>query len=163
MKDCPRCSAMHNKPGIYCSRKCANVRSWSEETNEKRRKKLLQWSQSDLNKENLQKAKVRSKQVNEQRWREIRSKTDTTNLGRVGIRKKVLNEQGGKCNCCSLDKWLEQDMPFELNHIDGNNTNNKRENLEMLCPNCHALTPTWRGRNNNFNINSWKSNYTRVV
>ena len=33
--------------------------------------------------------------------------------------------------------------------IDGDNKNNKKENLKLLCPNCHSLTPTWRGRNKN--------------
>lgn len=32
-------------------------------------------------------------------------------------------------------------MPLEVHHIDGNCTNNKEENLQLLCPNCHSLTP----------------------
>ena len=36
-----------------------------------------------------------------------------------------------------------------MDHIDGNNQNNKRENLEAICPNCHSQTLTWRGRNIN--------------
>ena len=36
---------------------------------------------------------------------------------------------------------------MELEHKDGNNKNNNRDNLEMICPNCHSLTETWRGRN----------------
>ncbi len=35
---------------------------------------------------------------------------------------------------------------MELDHIDGDNKNNLKENLRLLCPNCHAKTPTWRKR-----------------
>lgn len=63
------------------------------------------------------------------------------------LRKRVILEQECKCNNCKLDKWLGEDLPLELEHKDGNHFNNLRENLEMLCPNCHALTSTWRGRN----------------
>ena len=38
---------------------------------------------------------------------------------------------------------------LELEHKDGNNKNNSRENLEALCPNCHSQTEFWRGRNKN--------------
>ena len=43
--------------------------------------------------------------------------------------------------------WQEVPIPLELEHKDGCRGNNQRSNLEMLCPNCHALTSTWRGRN----------------
>lgn len=63
------------------------------------------------------------------------------------IRKRVFLEQGKSCNCCKLTEWMGNEIPFELNHIDGDNTNNLRDNLEAICPNCHAQTDTWRGRN----------------
>lgn len=52
-----------------------------------------------------------------------------------------------KCTSCELEEWLGRPIPLELEHIDGNPTNNTLENLELLCPNCHALTPTYRGKN----------------
>lgn len=64
-------------------------------------------------------------------------------------RKRVILEQDGKCNKCGIDEWFEQPLSLELEHKDGDSTNNKRENLEALCPNCHCITPTWRGRNKN--------------
>ena len=59
--------------------------------------------------------------------------------------KEGLLEQ--RCYNCGLMKWLEGIIPLELEHIDGNTRNNLRENLTLLCPNCHALTPTYRGKN----------------
>jgi hypothetical protein len=51
------------------------------------------------------------------------------------------------CNNCHLSTWLDNPIPLELDHIDGNNSNNNLDNLRLLCPNCHALTPTYRGKN----------------
>lgn len=42
-------------------------------------------------------------------------------------------------------EWLGQPIPLELEHRDGNSSNNELENLELLCPNCHAQT--YRSRN----------------
>lgn len=68
-------------------------------------------------------------------------------LGMENRRRRVFEEQNYKCNRCSIDNWLGEVLSLELEHKDGNNKNNKRENLEGLCPNCHSLTSTWRGRN----------------
>ncbi len=38
-------------------------------------------------------------------------------------------------------------MPLELDHVNGDPTDNRLENLRILCPNCHALTDNYRGRN----------------
>jgi 5-methylcytosine-specific restriction endonuclease McrA len=52
-----------------------------------------------------------------------------------------------QCALCNGTHWLGQPIPLELDHIDGNRHNNSLSNLRMLCPNCHALTPTYRGKN----------------
>ena len=55
-----------------------------------------------------------------------------------------------KCDVCGCDgHWQNGQISLELDHIDGDNTNNEKENLRYLCPNCHALTETYRGRNKN--------------
>lgn len=52
-----------------------------------------------------------------------------------------------QCENCKNTHWLEIKIPLELDHINGDNTDNRIENLKILCPNCHALTPTYRGKN----------------
>ena len=53
-----------------------------------------------------------------------------------------------KCAICECDgHWKNGIISLELDHIDGENTNNEITNLRYLCPNCHALTETYRGRN----------------
>lgn len=50
-------------------------------------------------------------------------------------------------NCGCNGHWLNGIISLEIDHIDGDNTNNEITNLRYLCPNCHALTETYRGRN----------------
>lgn len=52
-----------------------------------------------------------------------------------------------KCSACKNTTWNKLPIPIELDHIDGDHTNNTIENLRILCLNCHGQTPTWRGRN----------------
>ena len=51
------------------------------------------------------------------------------------------------CNCGCDGHWQDGIITLELHHKDGNNHNNEISNLEYLCPNCHALTDTYCGKN----------------
>ena len=64
----------------------------------------------------------------------------------------LIEERGHQCEECKLTHWQGKLIPLELEHTDGNNKNNTKENLKLLCCNCHALTPTWRGRNINTGV-----------
>lgn len=53
-----------------------------------------------------------------------------------------------KCSNCGCDgHWQDGIISLEIDHIDGDNKNNEISNLRYLCPNCHALTETYRGKN----------------
>lgn len=56
-------------------------------------------------------------------------------------------EREWKCECCGLTEWQGKRLPLEVHHIDGDHSNNCRENLQILCPNCHSITENWRSRN----------------
>lgn len=69
---------------------------------------------------------------------------NTKHLSRRLVREGVLER---RCYECGLTEWRGRPMPLELDHVNGDRRDNRRENLRFLCPNCHALTPTFRGRN----------------
>lgn len=69
-----------------------------------------------------------------------------------------LNEQNNKCHICNIDpKWMNRDLVFVIDHIDGDASNNKRENIRMICPNCDSQTETFKSKNKNSKRrNYWK-------
>lgn len=65
------------------------------------------------------------------------------------LRKRLLADKILDCKCynCLNTTWMGVDIPLELEHINGNHLDNTLSNLTLLCPNCHALTDTYRGKN----------------
>lgn len=52
-----------------------------------------------------------------------------------------------KCENCNLTEWLFEKINLEIHHINGVSNDNRLENLQLLCPNCHSLTNNYRGKN----------------
>lgn len=73
--------------------------------------------------------------------------------------KRYLREiNNNRCQICS---WSEVNpytgiIPLEADHIDGDHNNNRIENLRLICPNCHALTSTYRALNRG-NGRAWRN------
>ena len=148
MKECPKCLKQHNKNGVYCTMSCANSRTWSEE--DKKKKSISGKNSDKVKTANANKPKEvyeRITATKKKKHKEMILNAEYGDLSFESLRFRVLYEQNGCCNNCGLDEWLSNDIPLELEHKNGDNKNNNRSNLEMLCPNCHALTDTWRGRN----------------
>lgn len=53
-------------------------------------------------------------------------------------------EREWKCESCGLSEWQGKKLPLEVHHINGDHWDQRRENLQILCPNCHSLTENWR-------------------
>lgn len=77
-----------------------------------------------------------------------RKVTSLEEAGSDRSRKRVILEiRGHQCEKCGLSEWLNKPIPLDLDHVDGNPDNNVESNLRLLCPNCHALTETYKGAN----------------
>lgn len=114
---------------LFCSVQCSN-RSRSNGDTKSPRMTRKEWRE-------------RLRRESEKRLKD----TPFDELGWDTQRKVVIQEQDGSCGHCSLDKWMGSPLALEIDHIDGDRFNNVRDNLIGLCPNCHSLTATWRGRN----------------
>jgi hypothetical protein len=79
------------------------------------------------------------------------------------IREWLIAQCKNKCPKCG---WSEvnpvtKKVPLEINHKDGDSTNHSKNNVEVLCPNCHSLTPNYKSLNNNhgrtYRRRKWKT------
>lgn len=75
----------------------------------------------------------------------INSPDVQTNKVRIKLLKEGYKEY--RCECCGNTEWMGQPIPLEVHHRDGNRNNNTIENFMLLCPNCHAFTDSYRGKN----------------
>lgn len=96
-------------------------------------------------KQTLQRLKVNTDHWTGQGWNKGEQLKDWSDYTRVSyLKKHLIQLKGHKCERCNLEKWLDNLIPLEVHHKDGNRTNNHLDNLEILCNNCHALTDGWR-------------------
>lgn len=60
------------------------------------------------------------------------------------LRRLILsNNRDYKCEICGISEWNDKPISLQLHHINGNNRDNRVENLQILCPNCHSQTETY--------------------
>ena len=65
------------------------------------------------------------------------------------LKNKLLKEGifENKCSLCGIHDWQNKTLNMQLDHIDGDSSNHRLDNLRLLCPNCHAQTDTYCGKN----------------
>lgn len=65
------------------------------------------------------------------------------------LKERLLKEgiKERKCECCGYTEWMGKPIALELHHINAVKDDQRLENLVLLCPNCHALTDNYRGKN----------------
>lgn len=64
------------------------------------------------------------------------------------LRQRLLKEgvKEYKCECCNNSEWMGRPIALELHHVNGIKDDLRLENLQILCPNCHAFTDNYRGK-----------------
>ena len=156
MKICPKCGIKHEKSGNFCSRKCANSRSFTPESIKKKKisglKYYSQFSAEEKKELQAKKIKKYNKESADKKGTQTRLLKSWTRpyetMGHDSLRKRLLYERNFTCEECGIgNEYNGKPLSLELDHIDGNNSNNLIENLRILCPNCHSQTPTHRSKN----------------
>lgn len=135
----------------FCSRNCANSRTQGVVSNEKRRLSLSGrkkypegyfFTNADRRKGVENRLASNLERILLTSWNE---------LGEKAMRTRVLAEQGGLCaECTNPQTWNSKPLKFHYDHIDGKKAteyDNRRENVRMICPNCHSQTPTYTAKN----------------
>lgn len=75
--------------------------------------------------------------------------TNELRISSHALKLKLIEEglKAHRCEVCNRTHWNEKPIPIQLHHLDGNSTNNVFENLQIICPNCHAQTSNYCSKN----------------
>lgn len=73
-------------------------------------------------------------------------KHSDTSIRRL-IKKYLINKYGNQCMICKLNEWRGVTIPLVSDHIDGDSNNNEISNFRIICNNCDAILPTFKGKN----------------
>ena len=92
---------------------------------------------------------------------------ENTNFQSDQLKKRLIAEgiKEYKCEKCGITEWCNEPITLELHHINGNHYDNRLENLQILCPNCHSQSHNWKGKNQKKYIDkpsNFKQEYNKV-
>jgi hypothetical protein len=133
MKICPKCSVTHSLSGMFCSRKCANSRTFSPESRIKKSAANKQWynqlSEDEKTKNTEIKRTVNQRLDKRQKVRETHlSKLSWDEFGWPTKRRIVIEEQQQSCARCGNSSWQGFQLTLEVDHKDGNRYNHNLNN-----------------------------------
>jgi DNA-binding CsgD family transcriptional regulator len=74
-----------------------------------------------------------------------------THRNRTQLKARLLSQglKENRCASCQITEWRGRELSLALHHINGDRLDNRVENLELLCPNCHSQTENFGGRAKN--------------
>ena len=76
------------------------------------------------------------------------------------VKRYLTKAFGYKCDVCGISEWNNTKLVLEVDHIDGNSSNNAPSNFRFICPNCHSQTSTYKGANRGKGRPKTTKNYT---
>lgn len=101
----------------------------------------------DTLKRRLAKLEIDTSHFTGQLWSKGKTVKDWADYKKNKGRKNFLIiERGHQCEDCKNTHWKDQLIMLELHHINGDRVDNRSENLQLLCCNCHATTHNWRNK-----------------
>ena len=94
---------------------------------------------------------------------ERKIKAESGTLSTKSLRRYLIERDIYECVICgNTGEWMGNDLPLQLDHIDGNPKNNNLNNVRWLCPNCHCQTDTWGTKNiSSVNRHKLKTNISK--
>jgi hypothetical protein len=161
-KKCLKCGndvPYKQRNGKYCSHKCANGRvhseTWKKNISKGIRKTLNEHPEILEEQSKRQKGKKQDpekiKLRIEKRLKTLASRVVPTRT-KCSMKEALVIKYDNKCEVCGYDGYIETRKTktiLELHHKDGDPKNNKLDNVQLLCINCHAKTPSYRRNRGN--------------
>lgn len=105
-------------------------------------KQLIKQHNIDISHFSASTTRLRNKRV----WSQEEIFCKNSSYHRTRLRHAVLKHEAVEyvCESCGNEgEWMGEELPLDLDHVNGDNSDNRIENLRFLCPNCHRQTPTW--------------------
>jgi hypothetical protein len=135
----------------FCSRRCSITYMYKEDIS-KSRKSQIYCNNCELSLQGKSGNKFCSRQCSVEYKRSISNKLieeGSEMISSAVIKRYLIRKFGEKCMECGWNNrnLYSNTIPIELEHIDGNSSNNELNNVKLLCPNCHSLTPTYKNLN----------------
>jgi len=141
----------------FCSLACRNSRKFSAKAKLKKSiKSRKAWEDGKMDMINFKKVNNSKHKIEKGKLTWINKYLEERESGVLHswdtLRKYHFIIQNHTCEVCTTSKWNGQKIPLELHHINGDLSDNTDENLQVVCPNCHAQTHNFRGKNIRYSL-----------